>query len=102
MIARVHFDPKTGIAGVGAYSGEGVAASNLGGQTLCDLLLERETEITTLPWVGKPSPRWEPEPLRWLGVNTGISLSRAADYVELRTGRRAHLLDRMLERMGLY
>lgn len=102
MITRVRLDPKTGIAGVGAYGGEGVAASNLAGQTLCDLILDRETELTTLPWVGGRSPRWEPEPLRWLGVNVGIGLNRAADSFELRTGRRAHLLNRLMERIGLY
>jgi glycine/D-amino acid oxidase-like deaminating enzyme len=102
MVTTVSFDPKTGIAGLGALLGEGVAASNLAGQTLSDLLLDRETETTALPWVGKRSRRWEPEPFRWLGVNAGIGLNRAADYIESRTGRPAHLLSRLIERLGLY
>jgi glycine/D-amino acid oxidase-like deaminating enzyme len=100
MISKASFDPKTGIAGIGGFVGEGVAATNLAGRTLCDLLLQRETEISTLPWVGKRSPCWEPEPFRWLGVNAGMGFLRAADYVESRTGRSAQLLDRMMDALG--
>jgi len=98
---RIYVDPKTGIGGVGCFMGEGVAASNLAGRTLCDILLERQSELTSLPWVGKPSPRWEPEPLRWLGVNLGIALNRVADSYEEHTHRPARLLDQMMERLGL-
>jgi glycine/D-amino acid oxidase-like deaminating enzyme len=101
MATRICMDPKTGIGGVGGFMGEGVAASNLAGRTLCDILLERESELTSLPWVGKPSPRWEPEPLRWLGVNLGIVLHRVADSFERRTHRSAGLLDHMIERLGM-
>ena len=31
------------------------------------------TDLVRLPWVGHRSRRWEPEPLRWLGVNVGAS-----------------------------
>jgi hypothetical protein len=44
-----------------------------------------------LPWVGHRSPRWEPEPLRWLGVNAGLRLTAAADAEERRTGRPSRL-----------
>ena len=37
----------------------------------------RDTALTTLPWVGHRSPRWEPEPLRWLGINAGLRLAHA-------------------------
>ncbi len=33
--------------------------------------------------------RWEPEPLRWLGVNLGLRVMGSADGVEERTGRSA-------------
>ena len=39
--------------------------------------------------------RWEPEPLRWLGVNVGLRVMGSADGAEERTGkpaRRAELL----------
>ena len=37
----------------------------------------RDTALTALPWVGHRSPRWEPEPLRWLGINAGLQLAAA-------------------------
>lgn len=69
---RVWFDAASGMGGAGGYVGDGVAASNLAGRTLADLILGRATPITKLPWVNRQPRRWEPEPLRWLGINAGI------------------------------
>ena len=66
----VRADPATGLAFAGGYVGEGVAATNLAGRTLRDLILGRDTELTRLDWVGHDSPRWEPDPLRWIGIRT--------------------------------
>ena len=63
----VRFDRATGMGHSGGYVGDGVAASNLGGRTLADLVLEKDTDLTRLPWVGHRSRPWEPEPLRWIG-----------------------------------
>ncbi|MGL5817045.1 MAG: NAD(P)/FAD-dependent oxidoreductase [Phycicoccus sp.] len=87
----VTWDPVTRTGRAGGYVGDGVAASNLAGRTLADLVLGRESAITALPWVGHRSPRWEPEPLRWLGVNAGLRLAHLADREEGRTGRPARL-----------
>jgi glycine/D-amino acid oxidase-like deaminating enzyme len=70
-------DRKTGVALSGGYGGEGVGASNLGGRTLADLILGRDSALTRQPWVMHDSSvdrlrRWEPEPLRWLGYNAII------------------------------
>jgi glycine/D-amino acid oxidase-like deaminating enzyme len=70
-------DRASGIALSGGYGGEGVGASNLGGRTLADLILERDTELVHQPWVipqgGLDTLRaWEPEPCRWLGYNAII------------------------------
>ncbi|MDZ7685951.1 MAG: FAD-binding oxidoreductase [Gammaproteobacteria bacterium] len=83
----VHFDSMTGFGAAGGYTGEGVGASNLAGRILADLALERDTDLTTLPWVGKLPPRWEPEPLRWLGAKALEFLGDRADATELRTGK---------------
>lgn len=83
----VGFNPATGLAWAGGYVGEGVAASNLAGRTLADLILQRDTERTRLPWVGHRSPRWEREPIRWLGTAAVRRLGESADRVEERTGR---------------
>ncbi len=85
--ASVGLDRTTGLAWAGGYVGDGVGTSNLAGRTLADLVLERDTDLVTLPWVGHRSRRWEPEPLRWLGVNAGLRAMRLADWEESRTGR---------------
>jgi glycine/D-amino acid oxidase-like deaminating enzyme len=85
--ASVGLDPATGIGWAGGYVGDGVGTTNLSGRTLTDLVLGRDTELTRLPWVGHRSPRWEPEPLRWLGVNAGLWAMTAADAEERLTGR---------------
>ena len=71
--------------------GDGVGTTNLAGRTLTDLITGRDSELTGLPWVGHRSPRWEPEPLRWLGVNAGLRVMGAADAEESRTGRPSRL-----------
>jgi glycine/D-amino acid oxidase-like deaminating enzyme len=85
--ASVGLDPHTGIGWAGGYVGDGVATSNLAGRTLADLLLGRHTPLTDLPWVRHRSRRWEPEPLRWLGVNAGLKAMGIADPEERLTGR---------------
>ena len=80
--AAVHLDARTGLGWAGGYSGHGVAAANLAGRTLADLVRGAQTPLVTLPWVGHRSPRWEPEPLRWAGVRGLYTLYRAADRLE--------------------
>ena len=84
---RVWLDHSTGLATAGGYVGEGVAAANLAGRTLRDLLLGRRTELTELPWVEPPGRPWEREPLRFAGVRGVHALMAAADRREARTGR---------------
>ncbi|MEP7091792.1 MAG: FAD-binding oxidoreductase [Nocardioidaceae bacterium] len=86
-VASVGLDRGTGLGWAGGYVGDGVATTNLAGRTLRDLVLERDTELTRLPWVGHRSPRWEPEPLRWLGVNAGLRAMTFADTEERLTHR---------------
>jgi glycine/D-amino acid oxidase-like deaminating enzyme len=85
--ASVGLDRGTGLAWAGGYVGDGVSTTNLAGRTLCDLILDRSTELTALPWVGHRSPSWEPEPLRWLGINAGLRAMQLADAEESLTGR---------------
>jgi glycine/D-amino acid oxidase-like deaminating enzyme len=85
--ASVGFDRPTGLGWAGGYVGDGLTTTNLAGRTLRDLVLGRTTELTQLPWVGHRSRRWEPEPLRWLGVNAGLRAMQLADAEERMTGR---------------
>lgn len=95
----VGLDRSTGLGWAGGYVGDGVATTNLAGRTLADLIRGVPSALTTLPWVGHRSRRWEPEPLRWLGVNTGLRLMTSADAAESRSGnpsRRAAIFNRLL------
>ncbi|MGC1207956.1 MAG: FAD-dependent oxidoreductase [Ornithinimicrobium sp.] len=83
----VGLDRSKKFAWAGGYVGDGVGTSNLAGRTLADLIGGRESRLTRLPWVGHQSPRWEPEPLRWAGINLGRWLARSADATENRTGQ---------------
>jgi glycine/D-amino acid oxidase-like deaminating enzyme len=85
--ASVGLDRTTGLGWAGGYVGDGVGASNLAGRTLADLITGRDSDLVRLPWVGHRSRAWEPEPLRWLGVNAGLRAMTGADDEEQRTGR---------------
>jgi glycine/D-amino acid oxidase-like deaminating enzyme len=85
--ASVGVDSSTGVGWAGGYVGDGLSTTNLAGRTLADLITGAETDITRLPWVGHRSPRWEREPLRWLGVNAGLRINTWADKSEARTGQ---------------
>jgi hypothetical protein len=50
--------------------------------------------------VGHASPRWEPEPLRWLGVNAGLRTTALADVEERFTGRPSLLARAMSPLLG--
>lgn len=94
------FDRKTGVAQAGGYVGDGVATANLAGRTLAAEILDREDDIRSLPWVGRQSPRWEPEPLRWLGVNGGTLAFNIADRTEARTGKPSRLAATFWKALG--
>jgi glycine/D-amino acid oxidase-like deaminating enzyme len=96
--ASVGLDRATGLGWAGGYVGDGVATSNLAGRTLADLITGHDTELTALPWVDHRSRAWEPEPLRWLGINGSLAVVKSADTAESRTSRpsrRARLVDRL-------
>ncbi len=98
--ASVGLDGDTGLAWAGGYVGDGVSTTNLAGRTLRDLVLGRDTDLTRLPWVGHRSPSWEPEPLRWLGINAGLRTMAAADVEERLTGRPSRLARAMAPLLG--
>lgn len=93
--ASVGLDAATGLGWAGGYVGDGVSTTNLAGRTLRDLVLRQETELTALPWVNHESPSWEPEPLRWLGVNAGLRAMAWADREE-RFTRRPSVVARLM------
>ncbi len=84
--ATVGLDEGTGIGWAGGYVGHGVTSTNLAGRTLADLVLQRQTELVTLPWVGRRVRAWEPEPLRWIAVRGLYKAYHAADRHEMGSG----------------
>ncbi len=80
--ATVGLDLKSGIGWAGGYVGTGVAASNLAGRTLRDLILHPGSELTAMPWVNRRVRQWEPEPLRWIAVKALYRAYAAADKAE--------------------
>jgi glycine/D-amino acid oxidase-like deaminating enzyme len=95
----VGFDQVTGLAWAGGYVGDGVTTTNLAGRTLADLILRRDTDLVSLPWVDHRSRRWAPEPFRWLGINAMLRLPVGADRYEERTGKTEKLRSKILERV---
>jgi glycine/D-amino acid oxidase-like deaminating enzyme len=85
--ATVRLDRATGLGWAGGYVGSGVATANLAARTLRDLVQQDSgqgggTELTALPWVDHRVRRWEPEPLRWIGVQGMYAAYRFADRKE--------------------
>ena len=94
----VGFDEANGQAWAGGYVGDGVTTTNLAGRTLADLILRRDSDLVSLPWVNHRSRQWEPEPLRWLGINAMLKLPVGADRYEERTGKTEKWRSKILER----
>jgi glycine/D-amino acid oxidase-like deaminating enzyme len=93
----ISFDRVSGIARAGGLAGHGLVASSLCGRTLADLILERDTELASLPWVGHQSGRWEPEPARVVAQRMITGVLASADRVEDAGGgaaRRVRLVSR--------
>lgn len=106
--ATVTLDRSTGLGWAGGYVGSGVATANLAARTLRDLVQQDSgqagrTDLTELPWVNHKVRKWEPEPLRWLGVQGMYATYRAADERERRhpateSSRLARMADRVAGR----
>jgi glycine/D-amino acid oxidase-like deaminating enzyme len=82
-----NFNKANGQAKAGGYVGDGVTLSYLAAKTLADLILEKDSDLTKLPFVNHTPPLWEPEPLRWVGVNSVVKLIGLADREEAFTNR---------------
>jgi glycine/D-amino acid oxidase-like deaminating enzyme len=84
----VNFDPSAKIGRLHGYTGRGVSTSHLAGKLLAGLVSGRTTGLEDLPLHRTRTRRWEPEPLRWLGVRYVQSAFGRLDRAE-QEGRRA-------------
>ncbi|MCQ8186939.1 NAD(P)/FAD-dependent oxidoreductase [Streptomyces rugosispiralis] len=80
--AGITFDPATRIGVARGFAGHGVTATHLAARTLLDRAAGHDTALTRLPWNDHDSGRWEPEPLRWIGVHGMYRLFGVADWWE--------------------
>ena len=88
----VNSDRGTGAIHIGGYVGDGVALSYLAARVVAARITGNDPEVLALPINGHTSRRWEPEPLRWLGINAGLLATNLADLFERRKGRQSRLL----------
>lgn len=89
--ASVSFNPATGVAYAGGYVGDGLSTTNLAGRTLSQMITGTTSDLTRLPWVNHLSPKWEPEPLRFIGTNLGLISTELADVEERITQRESRI-----------
>ncbi len=82
----VHVLSRGRILAVGGYVGTGVAPSNMLGRLCANVVLDRKAPLVESPLVIQGWRKWEPEPLRWLGIR----------YVQVRLNQ----LDRAAEAHG--
>ena len=82
LLPGVGLDREAKFAWAGGYTGQGVASANAAGRALADLIRGVDSDLTRLPWVGHRSRRWEPEPIRWLGIHATTAMARATDLLD--------------------
>ena len=92
----VNFNQRSGMASLGGYVGDGVAATNLAARTLAHLITGDQHPLTRLAWVNQPSQKWEVEPLRYFGINGLLKLSSGMDRHERETGKVDKLRSKIL------
>ena len=102
LMPSVWVDYESGLAAAGGYTGDGVVLSYLSGRIMAQLLTTPSTPTadTTLPFVQRRSRHWEIEPLRYVGINAGLTLAAWADRVEEHRqveSRASGLLDRLFD-----
>ena len=61
--------------------GHGVSLTHLNGQTLRDLILERQTDLTDVFFVNRTTIPWPPEPLRALAIKAIVGYMHIEDRI---------------------
>lgn len=94
----VNYDWRSGFGWAGGY-GDGVAASNLAGRCLADLILGNDSEMSRLAWVNHTARAWPPDPLPRVGTSVithGFGLADNREHAGRTTPRWVKLLDAMV------
>lgn len=80
--ANVSVDAQRSIGVASGYAGHGVTPTYLAGEILAEKAVTGVSRYDDLPLVNHAQPKWEPEPLRWLGINATYKLFEFADRIE--------------------
>ena len=84
--ASVRFDRRSGLGLAQGYAGHGVTSAYLAAKSLAETVQGISTGDASLPWVGRQTRQWEPEPVRWIGVHAMYRMFSYADWAEERSG----------------
>lgn len=95
----VHVDRGLTTASAGGYAGDGVALAFLSGKCLATSILGRADDLTSLPIVGHTPRTWEPEPLRWAGINAMLRAATLADRLESANSSLARPVKSIVDRL---
>jgi glycine/D-amino acid oxidase-like deaminating enzyme len=97
--ASVNVNHKDNIATLGGYVGDGVAFSYVAAKEVARNIVGERHDVRPLPIVNHVSPRWEPEPFRYVGINSILRLTERADESEKRTGRKNRFVNWLLGKL---
>jgi glycine/D-amino acid oxidase-like deaminating enzyme len=86
FIPIMRFDRASGVATARGYTGEGVAASNLSGRVLADLISGADSSLVALPMTSHHGRNWEVEPFRFLATRLAERGAMRIDERGARTG----------------
>lgn len=92
----LQWDKSSGIGRLGGYAGDGVTMSYLAAQALAHEILETPSSLRNLHFINREIRLWEPEPLRYLAINSLVKLNDVADWEESISGRPS-VLSRIIE-----
>ena len=97
--ASAKVDHTTHIASLGGYVGDGVAFSYVAAKEVARSIVGEGQDQRPLPIVNHISPRWEPEPFRYVGINSILRLTERADETERLTGRKNRFVNWLLGKL---
>ena len=92
-------DHHNHVATLGGYVGDGVAFSYIAAKEVAHSITGTPLAHHPLPIVNHVSRRWEPEPFRYIGINSILRLTERADETEKRTGRKNRLVNWLLGKL---
>ena len=89
------WDKRSGFGKIGGYAGDGVTMSYLASRAIAHEMTETKSVLSELHFINREIRQWEPEPLRYIAINSLVKLNELADREEELTGRPS-VLDRLI------